>query len=266
MITPIARSTLVVAACLFASGCASTRSSFPTGPGPVDYDEPVPVATAPKAAPEAGVARTLDAATRFSQRVFRWGTTYDDYPLDQVPRVACLDAEMVSYGGETIPFATPVRVHPHLVDRLRAFERVVETVAVEVYGRSPARLVHMGGFSCRNTAGSGGLSEHGLGNAIDLAGFDFAPHAEGEGPAAAAFRVRILDHWFAEDGFEVDHRLFLHLLTDRLLDHPEIFRRIIGPPTRLHDDHLHLDMGPSRHANFQFERDRLGLPPERPGR
>jgi hypothetical protein len=124
----------------------------------------------------------------------------------------------------------------------------------------------MGGFSCRNTAGSGGLSEHGLGNAIDLAGFDFAPDEQGEGPAAGAFQVRIIDHWFAEEGFALEHRRFLHLLTDRLLDHPEIFRRIIGPPTWLHDDHLHLDMGPSRHANFQFERDRLGLPPERVNR
>jgi hypothetical protein len=200
--------------------------------------------------------------------VVRWGTTTDLYALDGFARRGCLGEEMISYSGEVIAFASPVRVNPHFADRLRAFERVVETVAIEVYGRSPARLVHMGAYACRTTAGGGSLSEHALGNAIDLAGFDFAPVPGGAGaaePFAGAFRVRVLDHWFAVDGFALEHRRFLHLLVDRLIDHPEIFRRIIGPPTALHHDHLHLDMGPSRHANFQFAEDGLGLPPERLG-
>jgi hypothetical protein len=204
-----------------------------------------------------------DATTRFRQRVVRWGTTYDTYPLDQGSRAECGDSAVVPYTSDLLNYSSPIRVHPLFAERLSAFELIVQSVAIEVYGRAPTRLVHMGGFSCRTTAGSGSLSEHGIGNAIDVAGFDFAPDASAQGPAARAFQVRVADHWFAKEGFELEHRRFLHALTDRLFDHPEIFRRIIGPPTRLHHDHLHLDVGPSRHANFQFEEDRLGVPPER---
>jgi hypothetical protein len=263
------RSVVVAAAVLALSGCASALQQIANNLAPEIFDTPEYEADeseyerseAALTSPAAS-APASDAASRFSQRVYKWGTTYDDYPLDSTERRECLEAVMVTYEGETLPYSGPVRAHPLFVERLRAFEKVVEEVAVEVYGRVPTRLVHMGSFSCRPSA-SGSLSEHALGNALDLAGVDFAADPSAEGPAAGAFQVRVIDHWFATDGFELEHRRFLHLLTDRLFDHPEIFRRIIGPPTRLHDDHLHLDVGFSRHANFQFEEDQVGVPPER---
>lgn len=129
------------------------------------------------------------------------------YPLDGASRRApakgklpCRKIELVAYAGDVVRYEEGLRVHPAFVERLRRFERVVRDVAVEHYGRAPARISHLGAFGCRRIGGyPTRLSEHALGNGIDVSGFVFGALPRGEGeeskiPKAlrGSFRVSVL--------------------------------------------------------------------------
>ncbi|MEZ4255994.1 MAG: extensin family protein [Polyangiales bacterium] len=108
--------------------------------------------------------------------------TAEPYELDAHPRYVdgakfrCPQPETVAYRGTTIRYRPTVRVHRAFRERLERFEALVAKVGKRYYGRAPFRLVHSGGFNCRRVRGSSvRISEHALGNALDLRGFDF-PH------------------------------------------------------------------------------------------
>jgi hypothetical protein len=111
------RSVVVAAAVLALSGCASALQQIANNLAPEIFDTPEYEADeseyerseAALTSPAAS-APASDAASRFSQRVYKWGTTYDDYPLDSTERRECLEAVMVTYEGETLPYSGPVRV------------------------------------------------------------------------------------------------------------------------------------------------------------
>src|SRR5690606_6391552 len=132
-----------------------------------------------------------------------------------------------------------VQVVPAFRDRLVRFEELVLEVSRDVYGRAPSRLRHFGAYSCRSTRNrSTRLSEHALGNAIDVVGFDFARATRdeplGEGAPAALrgpFQIRVARHWNADPKSESGevHARFLRELAARLSDRPDVFRGMIGP-------------------------------------
>jgi hypothetical protein len=154
-----------------------------------------------------------------------------------------------------------VTAHPEFVARLSRFEALVIELATEHYGRAPRKLVHRGVFACRSLRSRRErISEHALGNAIDLQGFDFGPlprkaAAPAELPRAMrrAFSVRVLSHWTPKRARDAYHARFLHKLTEELRARPDIFRGIVGPPRPRHHDHLHLDAAPWRYAMFGYE-------------
>jgi hypothetical protein len=189
----------------------------------------------------------------------------DPYELDGVERFleegekpACDRAAMVSYSGTTLRYYGALLVNPPFKERLARFEEVVAEVSREIYGRAPRRIRHYGSFNCRSTRNrSWVLSEHALGNALDVVGFDFAPATKesplpvGAAPALArSFQVRVAKHWNAESGVAATHARFLALLTERLRERPDIFRSMFGPGHGGHDDHLHLDAAPYRYVDL----------------
>ncbi len=177
----------------------------------------------------------------------------DEYALDGLSRmiagkVACTPEEMVSYRGEVLRYQSAVRVHPAFRERLVRFEQVVNDVAVEIYGRPPTRILHAGAFNCRPIRHSElRLSEHALGNGIDVVGFEFGRAPKGKAPPdkklRKPFEVRVKRHWSSAGGDDAIHAQFLHTLVDRLASREDVFRGILGPGFRDHDDHLHLDAG-----------------------
>jgi hypothetical protein len=179
----------------------------------------------------------------------------DDYPLDAVPRAvaqvthACPDVPLDLYRGDVLPLNQPVKVHVAFVPKLRRLEEIIRATAIEVYGRAPVRLVHAGGYSCRELRpGRRWLSEHSLGNAIDVLGVDFAPAAglEGLPELRGAFRVRVKQDWLpGPSAAAAVHSRFLRLLARRIIA-DRTFRVILGPAHRDHRDHFHLDMAPYR--------------------
>ncbi len=191
----------------------------------------------------------------------------DAYDLDQVERIiddgariACDPKSLVSHRGSVLPYRGSVQVDPAFRERLVRFEQLVLDVAQEVYGRAPTRLRHFGAYSCRSTRNrSYRMSEHALGNAIDIVGFDFAPAKPKaplpEGVPAALrgpFQVRVASHWNAgatSPALTV-HARFLRELAARLSDRPDVFRGMIGPSRSDHSDHFHFDMSPWRYVYF----------------
>lgn len=178
------------------------------------------------------------------------------YPLDVVerrmlPGGRCPDVPLVTYGGTLVRFTRAVRIHQAFVPRVQIFERVVYDAAIEVYGRPPRRLVHRGAYNCRAVRGFPELlSEHGLGNALDWSGADFAPLARtqpappGLAPALRrGFQVRVAQHYRATRGIEATHARFLQILRERLIAVTEL-SGVLGPGYPGHEDHFHIDVAP----------------------
>lgn len=191
------------------------------------------------------------------------------YPLDAIARVLAPGTELpcksappalMHYRGERLRYAKPVQIYPAFAAHLRTFEELVVELATSHYGRAPLRVVHMGGYNCREMRRyPDWVSEHALGNAIDIAGFDFAPlprksarFAQLPAGLRTAFKVRVDDHWRAH-GALAAHADFLHALAQALAARPDIFHVVLGPGYPGHDNHLHLDYAPYRLVDFDAE-------------
>lgn len=200
----------------------------------------------------------------------------DAYPLDDRPRdvegdggIECDREGLVRYRGEALKYDPPVLITPAFQARLERFEAVVIQTAIDVYGRAPKSIENEGAFSCRAVEHRPGrLSEHALGNAIDVTGFDFAALPKGRdagttdagtaGPALPpmpelrrGFRVRVDRHWEAgETESALIHQRFLRTLTDRLRARDDIFRTLLGPAQPGHSAHFHFDVAPWRFVNL----------------
>jgi hypothetical protein len=181
--------------------------------------------------------------------------------LDETPRVVavtgkiqCPKVPLVSYRGDVVRYASPLRVNPEFRERLRRFEGVVKETAVEVYGRAPTEITHLGSFNCRRIRlWPEFLSEHGLGNAVDVSGFVFPPlprriKAPDDLPKqlTRGFRVRLDPDWQGQEGVAAVHARFLHLLAQKLVARLDIFRVMLGPAYPGHKNHFHLDCAPWR--------------------
>jgi hypothetical protein len=200
------------------------------------------------------------------------------YALDGIPREAppagdlpCPKIEIAGYRGDVVRYKPEVWVNSSFQARLAAFERVVRDVGVEVFGRAPDRIVHLGGYGCRRMREhSGWLSEHALGNAIDVEGFDFGHLPKDAAlpaglPAvfANAFPVRVLSHWGKHSGYAAIHARFLRTLALRLIARDDVFRVLLGPGYPGHANHFHFDMSTFRLVQI-FEDGVLLQAPARP--
>ncbi len=180
----------------------------------------------------------------------------EPYALDALSRATpskgkpqCPTRELISYRGTHIDYQKNIRIHPAFKERLEGFEALVVQTGLEVYGRAPHKLKHMGGYKCRRIGGYPNLlSEHSFGNAIDVSRFYFPP-LRGEPPTSlpktlhAEFEVNILQHWTDEKTANGLHQAFLHTLGERLIQ-SGLFRVLLGPSFPNHKDHFHLDCAP----------------------
>ncbi len=190
------------------------------------------------------------------------------YALDAVPRhvareadVECASEDMVRFRGGDVRYSPTARVHPDFVPRLEAFEEVLVDLAERHYGRAPRRLHHVGAYACRRSRGrTTRVSEHALGNALDLEGLDFGPLARDATlpehlprRLRRSFQVSVGSHWSPRRERDRMHADFLHALADTLRDRPDIFRGMVGPPRPRHHGHLHLDAAPWRYAMYHYD-------------
>ena len=179
------------------------------------------------------------------------------YPLDELPRQVPVRGRLrcpgprVRYRGTHLRYHKPVTVHPDFIPRLARFEALLVEVALERYGRAPSVLVHIGAYNCRRTRGYPDLlSEHALGNALDVEALRFPPAPRARRAALPrrlrrAFTVSVARHWSADPDAPDPHAAFLRALTDRLIE-DDTFRVLLGPAFPGHKDHFHFDMAPYR--------------------
>jgi hypothetical protein len=178
----------------------------------------------------------------------------DDFPRDLAEGAApgCpAELPTVTYRGEIVAYAAPVQVAEPFVAKLREFEQLVAAVSTEHYGRPPDRLVHFGARACRTVRGNvRRLSEHALGNALDLSGFEWK-RARGAERYPKAFSVSVLRHWtpLEADANASTHQQFLRELVARV-DENDVFRGIVGPGREGHANHLHFDQAPWSYTLF----------------
>lgn len=198
------------------------------------------------------------------------------YPLDDIPRtvpeegdLACPQVALLSYRGDILRYRPEVWIYPGLRPRLAAFERAARDAGVEVYGRPPARVIDLGAYGCRRMREHKGyLSEHALGNAVDIAGFDFGHLPRGAKLPAGldkafenGFEVRVLGHWGKKSGHKAVHARFLRRVIERLAAEKDTFRVILGPGYPGHNNHFHLDMAPLRLIQVFEDGKPVGAPP-----
>lgn len=212
-------------------------------------------------------ARAFEAASSPSPRL--------DYPLDDIARVlpphAALpcDQPLVSYRGKLVRYAQPARVNVAFVPRLAAFEQVLIQQSVAWYGRAPRQLRHLGAQNCRRMRlYPDWVSEHALGNGIDIAGFDFGALSKSQvSPPGmprslrGGFGVSIDKHWKARGDAGVWHGRFLRSLAQALIDRPDIFRVLLGPAFPGHKNHFHFDCAPYRVVEIFEPGDAASPPP-----
>ena len=194
-----------------------------------------------------------------------------EYPLDGMRRKGdCPDMKLQKFSGETLRLSPAARITPSFREPLLELEQVVREVSLRVYDRVPSSILVAASYGCRTVNGSGRrLSEHALGNAIDIKGFRFADaddstSAKGKGSTSskkgtsaarkdgdsASFDVLVAKHWKARG--DASTRLaarFLEELTQALLQR-DVFRTLLGPAHRDHDDHFHFDMAPTHYVDL----------------
>src|SRR3954466_2961584 len=169
--------------------------------------------------------------------------TGDAYALDAVSRdpqpnggPRCHPESLIRYRGTWLKLEPASPVAPPFAARLEQFEELLVQIGQRVYGRAPTKILHVGTYACREVADhTASLSEHALGNAIDVTGFYFPAlpaDARIELPARlkASFTVTVFRDYVTRGGpatptGAVHAHFFAQLL--EALDERELFRGVI---------------------------------------
>ena len=171
---------------------------------------------------------------------------FDDLPREVRGKVSCPDVELRDFAGSSMQFVPAARAALPFREHLAELERVVAEVSTQFYGRAPSALSIAASYDCRPVTGNRRrLSEHALGNAIDITAFRFDGDASQPG-----FEVRVDKHWKANGDATVErHARFLQALTQALIAR-DVFRTLLGPAHPDHHDHFHFDMAPHHYVHL----------------
>lgn len=132
----------------------------------------------------------------------------------------------------TLPLSQPAVMDCALAEAVAAYEaRILIPAARFHLGTSIEQIDHWGTYACRGRSSDRSrLSEHAFGRAIDIAGFR----------TRDGRRITVARHW-RDPGPEG------RFIRDVATGACGIFSVVLGPGSdRFHQNHLHLDIGPSR--------------------
>jgi hypothetical protein len=161
----------------------------------------------------------------------RSGAAFDPTVLPAARR-GCGLTEGVSLRQSQAAIEPAATVSCELALALTTFEAsVIQPAALKHLGARATAIRQIGAYSCRvRTGGSGRLSNHAAGLAIDIAGFEMADGT----------RVLVKDHW-RDPG---PRGRFLREIARGAC---EQFSVVLTPNTDVwHRDHIHLDLGRDR--------------------
>ncbi len=180
-----------------------------------------PPAPAPPAATPAGPSCAGALA--------RAGAVFEALP-DRTGPGDCSLRDAVRMTRSHVALDQPLQVTCATAEHLLRFERdVVQPAALRMLGTPLVRIRHFGGYACRLRNGDprGIRSEHAVGQAIDIAGFDLADGTQ----------ITVARHW----GDPGPRGIFLRLVAREACS---VFHLVLTPRSdALHRSHLHLDIG-----------------------
>ena len=140
------------------------------------------------------------------------------------------------YSVANISFSQPATLNCGMADPLYDWlQNVVQPAAQHRFSESVISLDIAASYSCRprNNRSGNKMSEHGYGNAIDIAAFTLE----------SGRKVSVRDGWSGPS----DERSFLRAVRAAACDD---FMTVLGPGTdRYHRDHIHLDLQNRRSGN-----------------
>ena len=149
---------------------------------------------------------------------------------------------LVDKGPTGIKYTPPLQIDCSFAAELPAIELAIQKQAERELGQPIAKITTFGTYSCRSKRGgvNGNLSEHAVGNAIDIGGF--APR---RGRPITVKR----DYLPFEEPPHAQSRFLRGVF--QALRGEEGFTHVIGPETRAdHQDHIHVDRGSSWWGRF----------------
>jgi hypothetical protein len=136
----------------------------------------------------------------------------------------------------SVGFSQPAVMNCGMAEPLREWlDGTVQPLAQRAFGESVVSVDVAASYSCRPRNGVRGarMSEHGYGNAIDIAAFTLE----------SGRKVTVLEGWRGSSG----ERHFLHTVHD---DACGQFHTVLGPNSDSHHrDHIHLDLQNRRSGN-----------------
>jgi len=141
----------------------------------------------------------------------------------------CRLADAVRLTRSSVALDQPVQINCATALHLLRFETdVLQPAAERHFGKRLTRVRHFGGYSCRARSDNARrLSEHALGNAIDIAGFDLSDGTQ----------ITVARHW-GEPGARGA------FLQDVARGACSIFHLVLTPRTDAqHRSHFHFDIG-----------------------
>lgn len=200
-----------------------------------------------EAAPERESAQAREIAeVRLALAPHAGAYAFDGLPRELDGELACPDVALIDYPGTSVRLEPAARVAAPFREHLIALEQVARETALHIYGRAPGALLLAASYDCRPVTGNRErLSEHALGNAIDITAIRFDPDPARGKPG---FEVRVDRHWDASgDALAEQHARFLRALTQELLRR-NVFRTLLGPAHANHQDHFHFDMAPHQYV------------------
>ena len=190
-----------------------------------------PRVSGPALSQEPGARETRMCKARLDDR----GIKFTPIPEKRGPGPCALvgTIRLDDYGIPTTGLG-PVRcgMAEHFIDWVR---QPVQEAAAAWLGSPVVGIETMGSYSCRPVNGQAGsrLSEHGVGDAIDVSAFRLA---DGR-------RVTVLDGW---NGRDENGRDFLRAVHQSACAR---FGVVLGPDANAqHRNHLHLDLAPTRYC------------------
>ncbi|MDE2445195.1 MAG: extensin family protein [Alphaproteobacteria bacterium] len=134
------------------------------------------------------------------------------------------------YDVSGISFSQPALIRCELADTLAEWiAGTVQPRAKAIYGQKIASFKVVASYSCRPRNGKSGakLSEHGMANAIDIAGFTLQDGRE----------INVERDWYSGPA---DNRTFLRAIRSEACGP---FHTVLGPGADIeHRDHFHLDL------------------------
>jgi hypothetical protein len=146
-----------------------------------------------------------------------------------------VDTPVRASAGTLAGFSPPLETSCAMLVAWSDFEAEVDAAARRFLGSRLLAVRHFGSFGCRRMTGNAGrLSLHAKARALDISGFQLA-----DGRV-----VTVLDGWRGPR----DQRRFLRAVADAACRH---FSVTLTPESdRLHQNHLHVDIGPWRRCGL----------------